>query len=196
MDPGFAEFGYAVARIEADREVVIEMGLIETEKSDKKQKVHAVEDNARRAQEIARELYALVKKYRPYALSAEAFSPPRHASVAGKMGLTWGVIMTLAELTRMPVLQVTPQMLKRVVCPTIKGASKAEIIAAIQARYPGCESTFASRIPPSKWEHPFDALGTIVATLNGETIRAARRMVVCSPTQTASPSPPSSASPG
>ena len=60
IDPGFANVGYAVVNLQASHDQVLAMGLIRTEKADKKAKTRASEDNLVRAKEIAQELATLI----------------------------------------------------------------------------------------------------------------------------------------
>jgi Holliday junction resolvasome RuvABC endonuclease subunit len=54
-------------------------------------------------------------------------------------------------------------------------AGKAEIQAALTARYPNV-ATLAASIPASQIEHPFDALAAAVTCLDSDVGRAVRRL--------------------
>jgi Holliday junction resolvasome RuvABC endonuclease subunit len=82
IDPGFANVGYAVVNIQANYDQVLAMGLIRTEKANKKAKTRASEDNLVRAKEIAAELVTLIDRHHISIICAETMSYPRNAAAA------------------------------------------------------------------------------------------------------------------
>lgn len=87
-------------------------------------------------------------------------------------GMAWGVVATLAEACRVPILQVSPQELKlRVVGK--KTASKEEVQQALEQRYGDLPW------PPQRTlrEHAADGLGAIVACLDSDVVLMARRQM-------------------
>jgi crossover junction endodeoxyribonuclease RuvC len=183
IDPGFASVGYAVVNISAEYDQVLAMGVIRTEKANKKAKTRASEDNLVRAKEIAQELATLIDRHHITVICAETMSFPRSSSVAAKMAMCWGVIATLADRYNIPVTQASPQEIKVAVCGK-KSASKQEVQTAIHALFPvtdqrvtNCVRTDILRdVPPSLREHPFDALAAVVACKESEVLLLARRM--------------------
>jgi crossover junction endodeoxyribonuclease RuvC len=178
LDPGFATLGYSLVSLTSTGELVRELGVIKTEKSGKKREVRASDDNVRRAREIYDSLKVLTSKIEPVcAICAEAMSFPRQASVAAKVAMCWGVIASIAVLRNIPILQASPQEVKKLVTGN-KSASKEDVQAALKARYPGppVDSPNPS-FPATQAEHPYDALGAVVACLESDVIRMARQVV-------------------
>lgn len=180
VDPGFANFGWALVRLGPDSETVVDMGVLLTEKSAAKQNVLASNDNFRRARELARMirgLKSMTQLVEPLAVCAESMSFPRSSSVAAKMAMSWGVLADYCESQDVPMFMATPKELKRAVCGDAS-ASKETIQKALKDRYPSTDLLKLpgmADVPGGKREHPFDALAAIVACLNGETLRLLRR---------------------
>lgn len=180
IDPGFASIGFSVVLLDGSKtEVPIRMGLLSTAKSNKKSNVLASDDNLRRAREIYVALKPLLisGEYGPVrAVCAETMSYPRNSSAAAKMAMCWGVLAALTEELDIPVLQVTPQDLKKKVCgqPT---ASKEDIQKALDKRFgKSVIDGLLGKLAAGKHEHPCDALGAVVACLDSDILRAMRRM--------------------
>lgn len=175
LDPGFANIGFAMTSTSGSE--VKAIGLISTEKSNKKQKVRASDDNALRTREIVRALNMLKVYGNIVAICAESMSFPRSSSVSAKMALSWGAIIAFAVLnSEIPIVQSTPQEIKRAVCGK-KSASKEEVQAALVARYR--DQYLVEKldgIAHSMHEHPFDALGSIVAGFESDTLQLLRRL--------------------
>ncbi len=179
LDPGFANLGHTLVKYGPDgKEVPLSMGLFETEKSEKKTKVLSANDNFRRTQEISRFLRSMFDgpHGRVTAVCAEAMSFPRSSSVAAKMAMAWGVIATLTEQFDIPLLQVTPMELK-VALTGNKKASKEDVEKSLVDRFPkGSLDALVVDVTASKHEHPFDALGAVVACRDSDVLRMARRL--------------------
>jgi crossover junction endodeoxyribonuclease RuvC len=181
-DPGFASFGFSVARLTKDAEEFVRTDVIRTQKSAKKQNVKAADDNFRRGQAIAAVLDEVVKEYQPMAIAAEAASWPRNAGATAKVAMSWGILITLCYQYRLPMVQASPQEIKKALCND-KSASKEAVREAIERRYPGHFDEFKHRFPAKKppkpngqWEHGFDAAGAIVTCLDTDVLRMARGM--------------------
>jgi Holliday junction resolvasome RuvABC endonuclease subunit len=177
IDPGFASLGwcrFALGKLpELDR--VVQMGVIRTDKSNKKAKVLASHDNHRRIAEIFRQLFPLAQEVVMF--TAESQSWPRNSASSAKVGMAWGVISSLAELLEVPLLQMSPQAMKKSICGN-KSASKKEIADALIARYGiVIADVLLKDVAPSQREHAFDALGSVCATLEGEEVKLARQMM-------------------
>ena len=180
VDPGFANLGYAMVSLSADGTLLpVNMGVFETDKSTAKRNVLASDDNVRRAREISRFLRDLLREgsLGPVrAVCAETMSFPRSSSVAAKMAMAWGVVASLSEELDIPILQATPQGLKLAVCED-RSASKEDIQKALEKRFgKKLLTSLVKETTPSKQEHPFDALGAVVACSDSEVLRLARRM--------------------
>ena len=170
VDPGFATFGVSVVQLLPDRERVLDTAVLRTEKAHRKLTVRASEDNARRARELAFALSARLDRYRPVAVCAETMSWPRNASSAAKVALGWGVLCALLDSRRIPLVQASPQDVKKAVTGR-KDASKDEVVLAVEARYPEVEWPSQSTLQ----EHAADAVAVVVACLDSEVIRLLRR---------------------
>lgn len=177
IDPGLANMGYAVLEIGAKSDRVVRMGVICTEKSDKKVNVLASDDNLRRAREMYSYLWKnVVGAWQISAMCVEAKSFPRNASAAAKTAISWGLIAALSEHLNIPVCQVSPQAQKKCVAGS-KSASKEEVQGALDGIYGqnNLRSIGLEGLPKGKLEHPYDALATIHACMSSDMIRMLRR---------------------
>ena len=178
IDPGFASSGYAVVGLLPEKEVVCLMGVIRTEKSDAKRAVLASDDNLRRARSIYNELERLCGVCGVVrVICAESMSFPRNASAAAKVAMCWGLIAALSQARGIPIVQVTPKQLKKALCQD-GSASKEQVQEALRMRYnPQVLDDHLARVPRGQEEHPYDALAAVVACLDSDPIRMARKMV-------------------
>jgi Holliday junction resolvasome RuvABC endonuclease subunit len=192
VDPGLRHFGWAMVALTGSTEQVYGMGVIKTVKSDNKRGLLVADDNVRCAREVATVLRSLTKfKGGIKAFCAEAMSAPRNASAAAKMAMTWGIVACLAEEKDIPIVQASPQELKKKVCDN-KSASKEEVQKALTDRYGMFvtgrpvlplslmlepQAPLLSDVPGGQHEHAWDALAAVVAGLDSEVVRLARRMV-------------------
>ena len=170
---GLLVSGVAVVELEPSTEKVLHLAVIRTEKSALKREVKASDDNLRRARLIYEGVIAMCSLYSVRALCAESMSFPRSSGVAAKVAMTWGVIAAIATQLGIPVVQSSPQEIKKVLCGS-KAASKEEVEAALRKRYP-FEGEGYEFIASQK-EHAFDALGAVVASLDSEVLRMARTL--------------------
>jgi crossover junction endodeoxyribonuclease RuvC len=174
LDPGFSCVGFALVRLDGDELHPTEMGVIRTEKASKKQNVFASEDNLRRAREITAVLNKILRAHPVQAMCAETMSFPRSSSVAAKMAMCWGVVAAFSELMNIPLVQATPKALKKSVTGRAD-ASKEDIIEVLRKRYGEEVEGLVDGVPPSLREHPYDALGAVVACRDSELLRLLRR---------------------
>jgi len=175
LDPGFSFLGAAVVEIQPRGERVLALELVRTAKESKKRQVLAADDNVRRAREICASLQAIVSDRKPVLFACESMSFPRNSSVAAKMALGWGVVAAVAQLNGIPIVQVSPQSMKKRLCG-VHNATKEQLEEALVARY-GEKIIKLFDGPKGQREHPMDALGAIVACLESEPCRMARMMV-------------------
>lgn len=179
VDPGFASFGFALVRTDGATFTPVKMSVIRTKKASKKQNVYASEDNLNRARDITEELLKLLHSEfgEVQAVCAETMSFPRSSSVAAKMAMAWGVLAALTAQYNLPVVQVSPQGLKKAVCADAS-ASKDEVKTALERLF-GKEllASLVTDIPAGEHEHPYDALGAVVACRDSELIRLLRKQV-------------------
>lgn len=165
-DPGLANFGIAVVELEPLRVITLE--VLRTKKSTAKALV--ADDNVRRSREIAASLLELCK-HRPVAICAEAMSHPRNASAAGKLSMSWGVLSAISALLDIPIVQASPQRIKKATCGRAD-ASKAEVQRALVDRF----GALVWPTPGGVIEHAADALGAVIACLDSDVMRMARQM--------------------
>lgn len=176
VDPGFASFGYSTVRLLPSIEEVMLTDVIRTQKSPKKLNVKAADDNFRRSQAIAAVLHEVVKRWQPVAIAAESMSFPRNASAAAKVAMAWGILSDLCYIYQLPMVQATPQDIKKALCGN-KSATKEDVQKALEVRYGDQFLRFTQTVPAGQWEHGFDSVGAVVSCLDSDVIRMARGMV-------------------
>jgi Holliday junction resolvasome RuvABC endonuclease subunit len=178
IDPGLATFGLTVVQLTPTEEVVQAMHIKTTEKSPKKQNVKAADDTLRRSRELSEWLEKVVGVWGDQikAICVEAMSWPRNSAAAVKVAMSWGVLSSLSARRSWPVVMATPAEIKLAVCG-VKSASKQQVQDKLMERYPHSEElqSFRQTTAKTKQEHGFDALGSVVACLDSEVIRLARR---------------------
>jgi crossover junction endodeoxyribonuclease RuvC len=171
IDSGLAACGLAAVRLLPAGEQLVEIQVFTSKPSDRKVGVRAADDVARRARELAVVMGLALEQYRPVALAIESPSWPRNAGSAAKMGIAFGVAFGMAERFGLPLVQATPMDVKLAVTGR-KTASKDEVILAVETRFPGIEWPRQTTL----WEHGADAVGVVLACLNSEPLRMARRL--------------------
>lgn len=179
LDPGFAWLGWSVVNLHQDGDAVAGMGLLRTVKANTKRKVGVADDNFCRARLIAHELRLLVEHYSPSAVCFEAFRQPRNAAVAAKLGMTYGIIATLSEVCRLPVVSMSPQEIRRV-CG--KATSKDEVARVAFERFRedegsrGAIRTFLRTYKDAKASHvhAWDSLAVAIAAADSDVVNALR----------------------
>lgn len=196
LDPGFASFGWCTARVErvagvqepdpsfsfgpftlapnpATRIMPLAAGVIRTKRQGQKERVYAADDNLSRARAIYQDLVQALDRFQPRCICAEAMSFPRSASVAAKMALSWGLVAAEAFRRQIPILQVTPQRLKRQLTGR-NDASKEEVEAELLGRLGDLSPIWLGllkALPAGQHEHMNDALAACWACLDSEAIQ-------------------------
>ena len=171
IDGGFASMGLAVIDLTSDGEQLRRTWVVRTEKSARKLGVRSGDDSSRRARELAYEVDQAIVSYQTGAIAIESPSWPRNAGVAAKMGIAFGVVFGLAEKHRLPLVMASPQAVKQAVCGR-KDASKDDVILAIERRFPAVEWPTQSTLR----EHAADAIAVVLACLDSDALRMARRL--------------------
>lgn len=169
VDPGFASFGYCLFDLETER--VLLLGVIRTQKA--KGKVLASVDNLRRAREIHASVKSVLRGWDVAAICAESMSYPRNSSSAAKVALAWGVLACVSNDLDLPIVQASPQAIKKRLCGR-QDASKEDIEQVLRHNYPS--AVMPKEVPATFHEHAWDALSAVVACLDSEVIRMARRI--------------------
>jgi len=172
LDPGFGKCGYSIFEVDKDpkEDTVVELGVIKTSKSNKKRKILAADDNLDRASEIAKKLWKL--SHGVSAICAESMSFPRNSSTAAKMAMCWGIVAAIAVRRQVPVLQATPQEIKKCICSD-KTASKEAIQEKLNDTYKECPG-LVSKIAKGQLEHPYDSLASIITCLDSPYLKLLR----------------------
>ncbi len=169
VDPGFANFGWSIARAKGKTIDFVSAGVIRTKKSADKKAILATDDNVARTRYIARELWKIVNAHRPGLICVEAQSWPRDSSTSAKIAFSWGVLVTFAELEEVPMMQISPQRLKQELCWS-KMASKNAVRIAVEHLAPNLVPTFTKL--GARAEHAVDASAAILACRFGDVFRA------------------------
>lgn len=172
-DPGFASFGWAIFALAGRDAQLVRMGVIRTEKSSKKTNVLATEDNLVRARFVSRELLGLLDLYQVRVIASESMSFPRNSSAAAKVAMSWGVLATLTEIRDLPLVQASPQKVKKL-CVGVRAVSKIDIQNHVTALYPQPSAAFVASHPKTMHEHGFDAAAVVLACQDSEVFRLVR----------------------
>jgi len=170
-DPGFASLGLATVDIGPTSERLVDCWVVRTEPSAKKRDTRQSEDLARRARELAAHLERAVVAHQPAVVCAETMSWPRDMKAATRVALAWGALCAVLERHGIPLVQASPQEIKKTLCGR-KGASKGDIALAVERRFP--DVTWPSQA--TLQEHAADAIAVVLACLQAETVRLARRL--------------------
>lgn len=181
IDPGFANLGWAI--LLHDRETrFLAVGTVTTEKTTHKREVRAASDNTRRLRELALALAEIVEKrlaafsLADVLLAAEEASHPRQAASAIKVGAAWGVVVAFAATADLPIVEVAPKDLKRIVAGNA-GATKDGVQAALEALHPELAGLWpiGPRGGKELVEHACDAAAVAHCALASDLARAMRR---------------------
>lgn len=115
IDPGTANLGFGVVRIEGGHMVALDGGAIETASSD------PIED---RLSEIHGTLSRLIKWHQPAALAIEDLYFGKNVGSAMKVGQASGVALLAAAQSGVPCFTYTPQAIKTAVCGSGNAAKR------------------------------------------------------------------------
>lgn len=182
IDPGLANCGYALLHTHplASMPRLVALGVVHTDKGVKPPSVAA--DNVRRCIELATNLQAIIAMpsltgLPPVVLvCVESMSFPRSASAAAKASMCWGVIVDNAVRWGVPILQQSPQIVKRHTVGRIN-ATKKQVERAMIRRYKATQvEPHLVGVKKALREHPFDALA--VAT-SGLISPEGRKAIAC-----------------
>jgi crossover junction endodeoxyribonuclease RuvC len=178
VDPGLANCGVSIVEIGAQGEAVYTVEVFRSAPTPKKRKVLVADDNYRRAGELASFIQQRLELHRPAVIIAESMSFPRSSSAAAKMALCWGILASEAARRSLPLVQVSPQEIKKALCGT-KSASKDDVQEALERRYSSQFEDFKLNVARTHQEHGFDSVGAVVASLDSEVLRMVRGMSRC-----------------
>lgn len=175
IDPGLANMGWCIASYTQEAGLSVQlMGCIETKKDQRK--VLTSVDNTKRTQSVFEQLLGLMwaeEEGQPVllvdAIAAEEVSYPRNSSSAAKMSLSWAAAACAASLGHLPIVHASPKDIKEAVTGSRK-ASKGQVQSILVSMYPETVEAL-SGVPEGRREHPYDALGAIVASLGSEVVK-------------------------
>jgi Holliday junction resolvasome RuvABC endonuclease subunit len=156
VDCGFGAMGVVI--LDSD-ETIIDAASICTQPDSKKLRIRKSDDDARRCEVLARGLRDIILLYKPKAMFVELPSAgAKSARAAHAMGMSKGIIATVAQLLDIPVSYYLPHDSKRAAAGA-NNASKEEVQAAVCRRW-----------PDAKWpttqgeaEHCYDAAAVLMA---------------------------------
>lgn len=180
LDPGLASFGLAVAELPnlgTGKPLFFHVGVLRTEPSKELKRLRKMDDTAERCTYLAEQLNDLVQAHKPVALCVEAIALPWRpgsgiqTSVISALGRVRGLIDMLAVVHQLPVLEESPQRVKKAATGSI-GATKEHVRLALELEYP----ELAKLWPHQKTlqEHAADACGAIHACRGADVVLAAR----------------------
>ena len=170
VDPGFANFGWCVSDLSVNGIKPIACGVITTEKSHKRLKVLAPDDEFRRTRELSASIESVMNDNDVRMVCAEGMSSPRNAVTVRMLGYAWGVLASACQRMVLPLAQVNPKQLKKKLCGRIS-VTDEELHVEVVRRYPDYEAMVHCISVASKHEHAYDALGAIEACKDGEVFR-------------------------
>ncbi len=115
IDPGTANLGFGVVRVEAGHMVALDGGVIETDPCTVPEQ---------RLSEIHSALSRLIEWHRPAALAIEDLYFGKNVGSAMKVGQASGVSMLAAAQSGVPCYAYTPQAIKTAVCGSGNAAKR------------------------------------------------------------------------
>jgi Holliday junction resolvasome RuvABC endonuclease subunit len=172
LDPGLASLGACALALPSRR--VLGADVFRSAPSARKRAVAASDDRYRRARDLAAWFGAVVDRWQPAVIAAEAMSFPRSGVAIASMALAWGVLAAIVHARGLPMVQVSPQEWKRTVSgrkavadadlyPLLDTVGGADVAAHLAA----------ANIPRGQHVHALDALGVALWSQSAEVVRAA-----------------------
>lgn len=174
FDPGLANFGFAVVAFTRTGLNLDQCGVFTTTPSPKKQRILVSDDSFRRGRQIYQNLAFVVEKYVPVAVCTEGMSFPQNSIAATKLAIAWGALAGVCEGFGLPVVQVSPQAIKKHLCGR-NNASKLDVEEAVKKAQPAAGKLLAG-VPKTRREHAVDAFAAVLSGLDSEVIKLARKM--------------------
>lgn len=175
LDPGVRAGGWAVAELGPVGPVFTAVGVERTKPSAKRRHLRKLDDLGDRMRHHAGRLHELWNRYRPVAICVEGAALPAgrcRPSVVAGLGRARGLVDMAAEVFKVPVIELTPQEVKRG-CAGTDSASKADVRTALESLYPELRDMW----PPQSTlvEHAADAVGVLHCCRNSDVVLAALR---------------------
>ena len=174
IDPGLGHLGIAVVHLHPFSARLL---VIETKAADKKRKLRVMDDVADRVHLLARAILDAAQPDEPglLAIGIESTALPMTTSKKTVQGLgrVRGMVDGLTAAFNVPVVEETPQGLKKWACGT-GSASKDDVIRSMQQRLDGRSGWPAKQ---KDWEHAADALVAALIAAESAPVTAALRAV-------------------
>lgn len=168
LDIGFRNMGWVIFDLSKAPHRPIACGVICTEKSDKKLKVRAADDNMRCSAELATGLVQVIKRYGVYGILGELpHGGSQNATAAKQMQAASSVVAAVAEIAGLPADFSTPEEGKLALCGK-KTASKKEMIAAAKKRW---ENNIEFPKAEKRAEHIADACACFLVLQNSNVVK-------------------------
>ena len=149
IDPGLARIGYGIIEIENERKILLDCGVIDTDKGKKE------ED---RLYEIFQDLNELINQWNPTSAAVEKFFFYRSSTTISVVQAR-GVIMMVLASKKIDVTEYSPAQIKLTIAGSGK-ASKKEVLDAVMIE-------LELKKPP-KPDDSADALAIALTKLNEE----------------------------
>jgi crossover junction endodeoxyribonuclease RuvC len=165
IDPGAANLGFGVVRVEGNRMVALDGGVVETA---------AGLPIERRLERIHRELAELIEWHEPRAMALEDLYFGKNAHSAMAVGRASGAAMLAAAQRGIRCFTYTPQAIKKAVCGS--GAAGKEQVQRMVATLLGLPE------PPTP-DHAADALAVAICHGGGSGTEAAIRAASAAPSR-------------
>lgn len=157
VDIGFADLGFCLVD---ERGEIIEVGLCRTKKSSS---TSVPVDSLSRCRSLASQLREVISSREGInSLRAEAPSYPRQASTSIKLGMSWGILMSVLP-PEAKVEIISPQKM-RVGLGLPRGATKEDLIRSVRSLHPQIFEALASSYPVGLRQHIIDAI--LVASIS------------------------------
>jgi crossover junction endodeoxyribonuclease RuvC len=144
IDPGAANLGFGIVRVEGNRMVALDGGVVETTPK---------EPMARRLERIHRALAELIAWHEPRALAIESVYFGKNVQSATAVGQASGVAMLAAAQRDVECFAYTPQAIKMAVCGS-GGAGKDQVQRMV--------GTLLGLPEPPTPDHAADALAVAI----------------------------------
>ena len=164
LDPGFVATGILVYSVEKDEIIYLE--TVETQKSNKKNKLRVADDDYRRLQEIACKIEQIAKKYAPDLVIFEIpHGGARNGRAARAMGLVTGLMAGTMATLNLPTEIYSPADCKKATTGKLN-ASKSEVERAVLNRFPNTPWPKVKK----RREHVIDAGSVLMVALKTSPI--------------------------
>jgi crossover junction endodeoxyribonuclease RuvC len=144
IDPGTANLGFGVIRIEGGHMVALDGGVIETSSADPAEK---------RLTQIHDALFDLIKWHQPTAVALEDLYFGKNVGSAMRVGQASGVAMLAAARNEVECFAYTPQAIKNAVCGS-GDAAKRQVQKMV--------ATLLGLSEPPRPDHAADALAVAI----------------------------------